>query len=199
MACSTALGERRRQPSARPAADDIGQGLRLDGEVAKAPGWRGAVQLSKHGRGDLASLLDVTDGVEAAVSVQSLQQDSVVVLGVAVAFHRAVALPSSQRDDLGSIVQACLLTFSTNPRSSASRTGQTAELNPLHASPSGRRYHPAASAEARLDSPRSQGGFQWSSQHLDDGGAFDGMAEGSDFAAHGTAGDAVAGAASAAA
>jgi putative transposase len=45
----------------------------------------------------------------------------------------------------------------------------------------------------------SQGGFQGSSQHLDDGGAFDGMAEGSGDAAYGPAGDAVAGAAFAAA
>src|SRR3954465_451859 len=45
----------------------------------------------------------------------------------------------------------------------------------------------------------STGGFQWSSQHLDDGGVIDGMADGADCAAHGTAGDAVAGAAFAAA
>jgi hypothetical protein len=43
------------------------------------------------------------------------------------------------------------------------------------------------------------GEFQWSSQHLDERGAFDGMANESDYAAHGTAGDAVTGAASAAA
>ena len=45
----------------------------------------------------------------------------------------------------------------------------------------------------------SQGGFQWSSQHLDGRGGFDGMGDGSENAAHGAAGDAVAGAAGAAA
>ena len=45
----------------------------------------------------------------------------------------------------------------------------------------------------------SQGEFQWSSQLLDERGAFDGMANESDHAAHGTASDAVTGAASAAA
>ena len=44
-----------------------------------------------------------------------------------------------------------------------------------------------------------QGGFQWSSQHLDGRGGFDGMGDGSEYAAHGAAGDAVAGAAGAAA
>ena len=45
----------------------------------------------------------------------------------------------------------------------------------------------------------TQGGFPWSSQHLDGRGGFDGMGDGSDYAAHGAAGDAVAGAAGAAA
>ena len=45
----------------------------------------------------------------------------------------------------------------------------------------------------------SQGEFQGSSQHLDGGGGLYGMAEGSDYTAHRTAGDAVAGAALAAA
>jgi hypothetical protein len=45
----------------------------------------------------------------------------------------------------------------------------------------------------------TQGEFQRSSQHLEERGAFDGMAEGSDYAAHGKAGDALAGAACAAA
>ncbi len=43
------------------------------------------------------------------------------------------------------------------------------------------------------------GGFQWSSQHLDERGVRDGMADGSQYAVHGTAGDAVAWAAFAAA
>ena len=64
----------------------------------------------------------------------------------------------------------------------------------------GRQAHPPTPGELIHHSDAgSQGEFQGSSQHLDERGALNGMAEGSDYTAHRTAGDAVAGAAHSAA